>query len=330
MLLLENTRFEPGEEANDAELARQVAAYGDIFVLDAFGCCHRDQATVTGVARRMLPRAWPGLLVRRELRYLSQALYRPDRPFAVVVGGAKVADKIGVLVELIDKADKVCARARIMVTEEEREGRQGTEKGLIDRRTSVGTRRLRFLVASNEAAGAEPWRAAIRGAISGAYNVPDAPARQVERTHKASCVRVCLSWRPCTPWRTACVRTCRPRALQVLIGGKMAFTFLAAQGVSVGRSAVEQGWIERARRMLVDAKAKVRFEHATHVWQRRGHVRATAATAAAEAHQGAHQRHRDGARLKLAGREVWSVRWPHQQSPCGRERSRSARIRHRA
>jgi 3-phosphoglycerate kinase len=78
VLLLENTRLHPGEESNDPALARQLASYGDVFVNDAFGACHRDQATVTGLTRHMR-RFYPGLLVRKEVQYLTSKLRSPAR-----------------------------------------------------------------------------------------------------------------------------------------------------------------------------------------------------------------------------------------------------------
>ena len=78
VLLLENTRLHPGEEINDAALAQQLASCGDVFVNDAFGACHRDQATVTGLARHMR-RCYPGLLVRKEVKYLTSKLRNPAR-----------------------------------------------------------------------------------------------------------------------------------------------------------------------------------------------------------------------------------------------------------
>jgi phosphoglycerate kinase len=78
VLLLENTRLHPGEESNDVVLAKQLASYGDVFVNDAFGVCHRDQASVTGIARHMR-RCYPGLLVRKEVQYLTSKLGRPAR-----------------------------------------------------------------------------------------------------------------------------------------------------------------------------------------------------------------------------------------------------------
>ena len=103
--LLENTRFDPRETANDAGFARELAAHGDLFVNDAFGSAHRAHASTEGVAR-LLP-AYAGLLLLRELEELGSLLESPERPFAAVLGGAKVADKIGVLGSLGERADTI-------------------------------------------------------------------------------------------------------------------------------------------------------------------------------------------------------------------------------
>jgi phosphoglycerate kinase len=101
--VLENTRFHPGETANDAELARELASHADVYVNDAFGSAHRAHASTEGVAH-LLP-AYAGLLLERELDELGRLLAGPERPFIALVGGAKVEDKIGVLRSLAERAD---------------------------------------------------------------------------------------------------------------------------------------------------------------------------------------------------------------------------------
>ena len=103
--LLENLRFDPREEKNDPELAAELAALADVFVSDAFGTVHRAHASTVGVAR-ILPSA-AGLLLAAELEAFGRILERPDRPFLVVLGGAKVADKIGVIQRFTGLADAV-------------------------------------------------------------------------------------------------------------------------------------------------------------------------------------------------------------------------------
>ncbi len=103
--LLENTRFDSREPANDPGYAADLAAHGDVFVNDAFGSAHRAHASTEGVAR-LLP-AYAGLLLLRELDELGSLLEGPESPFVAVLGGAKVADKIGVLSSLAERADAI-------------------------------------------------------------------------------------------------------------------------------------------------------------------------------------------------------------------------------
>jgi phosphoglycerate kinase len=105
LLLLENTRWEPGETANDPDLAAALAALADIYVNDAFGAAHRAHASTEGVAR-LLP-AYAGLLLEREIRELTAVLADPARPLVVVLGGAKVTDKIGVIERFMELADRI-------------------------------------------------------------------------------------------------------------------------------------------------------------------------------------------------------------------------------
>lgn len=106
VLLLENTRFLPGETANDPGLAARLARLGDLFVNDAFGSTHRAHASVVGVADHLRPSV-AGLLVQRELESLGVLLRVEERPFVVVLGGAKIADKIGLLEAFLSRADSV-------------------------------------------------------------------------------------------------------------------------------------------------------------------------------------------------------------------------------
>ena len=105
ILVLENTRWEPGEKANDPELARELASYADVYVDDAFGAAHRAHATTAGVAEH-LP-AVAGLLLQREVDTLDRIVEAPDRPLCVVLGGAKVTDKVALIDRFLDTADTV-------------------------------------------------------------------------------------------------------------------------------------------------------------------------------------------------------------------------------
>ena len=105
ILLLENTRFHSGEKANDPEMAKVLASYADVFVNDAFGTAHRVHTSNVGVAG-YLP-AVAGLLLEKEIKYLGQAIANPRHPFVAILGGAKVSDKIGVINNLLQKADMI-------------------------------------------------------------------------------------------------------------------------------------------------------------------------------------------------------------------------------
>ncbi len=105
VLLLENVRFHPEEEKNDPAFAKQLAALAEVYVNDAFGSAHRAHASTDGVAK-YLP-AVGGFLMEKELEYLAGAVTNPARPFIALLGGAKISDKIGVVENLLAKADKI-------------------------------------------------------------------------------------------------------------------------------------------------------------------------------------------------------------------------------
>lgn len=105
VIMLENVRFQAGEKKNNPELAAQMAKLGDVFINDAFGTAHRAQASTEGIAH-LLPAA-SGFLIEKEINFLGQATGNPTRPYVVILGGAKVSDKIGVIQNMLSKADKV-------------------------------------------------------------------------------------------------------------------------------------------------------------------------------------------------------------------------------
>jgi phosphoglycerate kinase len=105
LLLIENVRFEAGEEKNDPALAEAFANMADVYVNDAFGAAHRAHASTAGIAEK-LPSA-SGFLMEKELSVLGKALEDPERPFTAIIGGAKVKDKIGVIDHLLDKVDNL-------------------------------------------------------------------------------------------------------------------------------------------------------------------------------------------------------------------------------
>lgn len=106
VVLLENLRFYKGETDNDPAFAQQLASYGDAYVNDAFGTAHRAHASTVGVPK-LLPTKVAGFLIQRELEFLGSKVSNPERPFTVILGGAKVSDKIGVIDSLLDRCDRM-------------------------------------------------------------------------------------------------------------------------------------------------------------------------------------------------------------------------------
>ena len=105
VLVLENTRFHAGEKKNDPEMSKQLASLADLYINDAFGSAHRAHASTAGVTD-YLPSA-AGFLLEKEIKYLGNTIANPERPFVAILGGAKVSDKIGVIENLLDKADQI-------------------------------------------------------------------------------------------------------------------------------------------------------------------------------------------------------------------------------
>jgi phosphoglycerate kinase len=137
VLMLENVRFHAEEEENDPVFAGQLAALADVYVNDAFGTAHRAHASTEGVAHR-LP-AVAGLLMEKELRYLGQAVSDPARPFAAVIGGAKISGKIDVLSNLVGKADLILIGGGMANTFFKAQGREVGDSLVEDDQIPVAT-----------------------------------------------------------------------------------------------------------------------------------------------------------------------------------------------
>jgi phosphoglycerate kinase len=129
VLLLENVRFHPGEESNDAELSKAFAALADLFVNDAFGAAHRAHASTEGIAHHVP--AVSGLLMEKELDVLGKALHNPERPFTAIVGGSKVKDKIDVISKMIEIADNIIIGGGLSYTFLKAQGKE-IGKSLLD------------------------------------------------------------------------------------------------------------------------------------------------------------------------------------------------------
>ena len=135
VVLLENLRFHKAEKKGDAGFAAKLAAYGDLYVNDAFGTCHRPEASMVAVPKAMegKPRV-VGLLVEKELKYLTEAIASPKKPFVVVLGGAKVSDKMPAIENLLPKADALIVGGAMAYTFLKALGKQvGTSKVEEDR-----------------------------------------------------------------------------------------------------------------------------------------------------------------------------------------------------
>lgn len=115
ILLLENLRYHPEEEANEAGFAKQLSSLGELYVNDAFGTAHRAHASTEGVTRFLSPCA-AGLLMLKEIEYLGKALESPERPFVAILGGAKISGKIDVIENLLDKVDTLLIGGGMMYT----------------------------------------------------------------------------------------------------------------------------------------------------------------------------------------------------------------------
>ncbi len=150
--LLENVRFHAEEEKNDLEFAKTLASLGDIFVNDAFGAAHRAHASTEGVAHHV-SKAVAGFLMEKELTFLQDELEHPERPFVVILGGAKVSDKISVIDRLLDKADTILIGGAMAYTFALAQGRKvgrslsepdkvGTAKAALEKAKAKGVKFL--------------------------------------------------------------------------------------------------------------------------------------------------------------------------------------------
>ena len=134
VVLLENLRFEPGEEKNDPALADALAGLAEAYVDDAFGAAHRAHASIVGVAER-LPSA-AGYLLAEEVEKLERLLHDPQKPFVAILGGAKVSDKLAVIGNLLDRVDAICIGGAmaftLLVAQDKEVGRSLVERDRVD------------------------------------------------------------------------------------------------------------------------------------------------------------------------------------------------------
>src|SRR5262249_1966917 len=137
IVCLENTRFHPGEEKNDKEFAKQLAALGDIFVNDAFSAAHRDHASTTTIVTASKLLAYPGRAMKADLDALARAFERPQHPVTAIVGGAKVSTKLELLGNLLTKVESLIIGGAMANTFLVAQGRQ-VGKSLVEKEL-VGT-----------------------------------------------------------------------------------------------------------------------------------------------------------------------------------------------
>jgi phosphoglycerate kinase len=190
--MLENVRFEPGEEANDPAFARQLAAFGDVFVNDAFGTAHRAHASTEGVAH-VLP-AVAGHLMARELEMLGGVMDSPRTPVVAIVGGSKISTKVGVLDHLLDRVDVLWVGGAMACTFYRAQG-LSTGTSLVEEDEIATARRLLDAAAARRAdlrlppdavvteraADGAPSRVVASGAIPDGWMVVDAGPDTVAR-----------------------------------------------------------------------------------------------------------------------------------------------------
>ena len=139
VLLLENLRFHPEEEANDPVFAAELASLGEVYVDDAFGACHREHASIDGVTKSLPSVA--GMLLEKEMKYLGGVVDDPKKPFALIFGGAKVSDKVGIIENLLDKVDIILIGGGMAYTFLKSKGHtigsSKLEAGLIDKAAEI-------------------------------------------------------------------------------------------------------------------------------------------------------------------------------------------------
>jgi len=173
VLLLENLRFHPEEEANDEGFARELASLADVWVNDAFGTAHRAHASTAGMAKFVKEKA-AGYLIQKEVEYLGKALGRPEKPFVAILGGAKVSDKIKVLENLLAKADAVCIGGAMAYTFLKAEGvavgKSKVEEDKLDLARSIlakaKTRGVDFLLPVDHVCASEAKETAQRVVVN--------------------------------------------------------------------------------------------------------------------------------------------------------------------
>jgi phosphoglycerate kinase len=187
IVVLENVRFNPGEKKGEADFAKRLAALADCYVNDAFGTCHRDEASMVAVPERFAPdRRAIGFLVEKELRILEQLLASPEHPYVAVMGGAKVSDKISVIENLVKRVDQLLIGGAMTYTFLKARGSSVGKSRVEADKLDVANRLLDLvgdklilpedhLVASRPEAGAETKVVAYSGIPEGWFGMDIGP-----------------------------------------------------------------------------------------------------------------------------------------------------------
>ena len=247
-VLCENVRFNKGEKQDDEPLARRMAALCDVFVMDAFGTAHRAEASTHGVAR-FARTACAGPLLVGELEALERALQNPARPLVAIVAGSKVSTKLTVLESLLAKVDKLIVGGGIANTFLAASG-VSVGKSLCDvfvmdafgtaHRAEASTHGV---VRFARTACAGPLLVGELEALERALQQPARPLVAIVAGSKVST-------------KLTVLESLLAKVDQLIVGGGIANTFLAATGVSVGKSLCEADLVEVARRLMEQARAR--------------------------------------------------------------------------
>jgi len=149
VILLENLRFHPEEETNDPNFAKELSSLGEVYVNDAFSAAHRAHASISAITN-YFDKAVSGFLLKDELEYLSRILLHPERPFHIVIGGAKVSSKIGIIDYLLDKIDKLLIgggmRYTFLAAQGKNVGNSVLEKDMVDKVKNIFTEAKKYKV----------------------------------------------------------------------------------------------------------------------------------------------------------------------------------------
>lgn len=173
ILLLENLRFHPEEEANDKEFSKQLADLAELYVNDAFGACHRAHASIYGVAKHLKSAA--GFLVEKELRIMGKALEAPDKPFIGILGGAKIADKIKVIENMLAKVDKLLIGGAMVFTFYKAQGRNVGKSMVEEEQVGLAKKLLQSkkILLPVDIVVADTFDANANSSIVGADSIPN-------------------------------------------------------------------------------------------------------------------------------------------------------------